>query len=50
MCINRPVAIELIKREFFSIGKTIYTNLQNNMQMLNWDWKQYKDDAIRTFK
>ena len=50
MCINRPVAIELIKREFFSIGKTIYTNLQNNMQMLNWDWKEYKDDAIRTFK
>jgi len=47
--INRPVAIEHIKREFFSIGKTIYTNLENNMQMLNWDWKEYKDDAIRSF-
>lgn len=50
MHLNRPVSIEHIKREVFPIGKTIYTNLQNNIQMLNWDWKEYKDDAIRAFK
>jgi len=46
---NRPVSIEHIKREFFSLNKTIYTNLNANVEMLDWNWKDHPQNAIRSF-
>ena len=46
----RPVNIQYNRREVFSIGKKIYTNLYPNMQMLEWNWELNKENVIRTSK
>lgn len=47
---HRPINIAYNRREIIPVGKTIFYNLQSNIEMLKWDWQKHEQDAIRTFK
>ena len=46
---HRPINIRYNRREVVSYGKIMFHDLQPNIEMLNWNWQEHEQDAIRTF-